>query len=261
MGYNDRIKTLILRMIFKVNNCKIRLELNSNVFAPTIAAQRFLEVLEMKNDEKKQRVLDVGTGTGVFAIYLGLNGYSKILATDCYDKAVECAKNNVELNDLNKQIEVRESNVFSEIKGSEKFGLIVANPSNLPEGIWKDENVKNLIVDREIMGGERGNEVLVSIAENIDEIMDKGRVVFLQPTYTNIDYVKGILKKKGFQISVLYRSKHKLSTWPWNEWKYDKEKLIDKLKQFEKKENGKDYIVYDEGAPSMVIEIVEAERV
>lgn len=247
-------------MIFEVKGAQMKLALSEGVFAPTIAAKRFLEVLKLKGDEKDKMVWDLGTGTGVFSIYLALNGYSKILATDYYDKALECARGNIRLNNLSKSIEVRKSDVLSDIKEGEQFSLIVTNPSNLPTGIWKDKNDRNEVVDKEVMGGDRGNEVLVTLAKNIDKVMKKGRVVFLQPTYTNIVNTKRLFEEKEFQTQVLYRSAHRLSTWPWNEWKYDKEKLIKTLKDFEEKEGGKHYIVYEDGEPAMVIEIVEAVR-
>lgn len=247
-------------MIFSVNNLNISLETCEGVFPPTVAAKRFLEVLELNDLEKGKKVLDLGSGTGVFAIYLGLNGYTDILAVDNNENSLKCAEKNINLNKLEEHIEVRESDILSGIKPNEKFALIITNPSNLPEGIWKNTNDQNKPIDKEIIGGKRGNEVLITLAENIDKVMDEGRVVFLQPVYTNINHIKEIFIDKGFKINVLSRTVHKLSAWPWDEWKYDQKKLIEKLKQFEKEEGGKDYIGYENGEPYMVIEIVEAKR-
>jgi methylase of polypeptide subunit release factors len=228
------------------------------VFAPTIAAKRFLEVLKIDDSEKDKKVLDLGTGTGIFAIYLALKGYKDVLAVDHNKASLECAEMNVELNGVG--VEVRESDMLSGIRPEEKFGLIVTNPSNLPEGIWRDPGDRNLMVDQELMGSERGNEVLITLAENIDRVMDKGRVVFLQPVYTNVNKIKQIFISKGFRVEVLSRTVHELSTWPWEEWKYDKDLLIKRLKEFEEQDGEEDYIVEKDREPAIVIEIVEARR-
>jgi methylase of polypeptide subunit release factors len=187
-----------------------------------------------------------------------LKGYKDVLAVDHNKASLECAEMNVELNGVG--VEVRESDMLSGIRPEEKFGLIVTNPSNLPEGIWRDPGDRNLMVDQELMGSERGNEVLITLAENIDRVMDKGRVVFLQPVYTNINKIKQIFISKGFRVEVLSRTVHELSTWPWEEWKYDKDLLIKRLKEFEEQDGEEDYIVEKDREPAIVIEIVEARR-
>jgi len=248
-------------MIFEINNTKIKIEQCEGVFMPSIAARSVLEVLEIKEDEKNKKVLDLGTGTGIFAIYLALNGYKDILAVDYQESALECTKANIALNKVEDKIQIRYSDILSGIKPEEKFGLIVSNPSNLPEGLWKDPSDRNLPVDKELIGGKRGNEVMMTLIENIDNVMDKGRIIFLQPLQTNVNLMKKKLKEKGFSVKTLSRKKHKLSLWDWeNGWKYDLKKLISKFKELEKEDNEKDYIIEIDGEPSWIVEVVEAER-
>ena len=68
------------------------------------------------------------------------------------------------------------------------------------------------------------------------------------------------VNEKGFKIKVLSRTVRKLSYWPWDDWKYDMNLLVKKLKEFEKQENGKDYVVYEDKEPAMVFDVVEAKR-
>jgi len=90
-------------IIFKTSRGNIKLEIVDGVFAPSVAAQKVIEGIETREEEKGKKVLDLGTGTGVFAIYLAMNGYTDILAVDYQDISLECARKNARLNDVEKK--------------------------------------------------------------------------------------------------------------------------------------------------------------
>ncbi|MBU3626476.1 class I SAM-dependent methyltransferase [Polynucleobacter sp. JS-Safj-400b-B2] len=71
---------------------------------------------------------DIGTGTGVLAVVLALRGIQKIVATDLNDRAITCAKENIDRLELHSQIEICKVNLFPEGKAA----LIVCNPPWLP---------------------------------------------------------------------------------------------------------------------------------
>ncbi|QWD81131.1 class I SAM-dependent methyltransferase [Polynucleobacter sp. MWH-S4W17] len=71
---------------------------------------------------------DIGTGTGVLAIILALRDVQRIIATDLSDRAIACAKENIDHLGLNSQIEIHQTNLFPEPKAA----LIVCNPPWLP---------------------------------------------------------------------------------------------------------------------------------
>jgi methylase of polypeptide subunit release factors len=71
---------------------------------------------------------DIGTGTGVLAIILALRDVQRIIATDLSDRAIACAKENIDHLGLNSQIEIHQTNLFPETKAA----LIVCNPPWLP---------------------------------------------------------------------------------------------------------------------------------
>lgn len=72
------------------------------------------------------RALDMGTGTGVGAIFLARRGW-RVLAVDINPEAVRCAKANVLLNHLEDRVEVRQGDLFGPVEG-ERFDLILFNP-------------------------------------------------------------------------------------------------------------------------------------
>ena len=71
---------------------------------------------------------DIGTGTGVLAVILSLRNVQKIIATDLSDRAIACAKENIDHLGLNSQIEIQKANLFPDGKAA----LIVCNPPWLP---------------------------------------------------------------------------------------------------------------------------------
>ena len=71
---------------------------------------------------------DIGSGTGVLAVVLALRGIQKIVATDLNERAIVCAKENINHLGLNSQIEIQEANLFPDGKAA----LIVCNPPWLP---------------------------------------------------------------------------------------------------------------------------------
>jgi methylase of polypeptide subunit release factors len=71
---------------------------------------------------------DIGTGTGVLAVVLALREIRHIIATDLNDRAITCAKENINLLGLSSQIEIQKANLFPQGKAA----LIVCNPPWLP---------------------------------------------------------------------------------------------------------------------------------
>jgi ribosomal protein L11 methyltransferase len=72
-----------------------------------------------------EKVIDVGTGSGILSIGAALLGASSIIAVDFDPVAVRVARENVQANGLEKIIDVREGNLTSGI--FTKSDIIVAN--------------------------------------------------------------------------------------------------------------------------------------
>ena len=71
---------------------------------------------------------DIGVGTGVLSVVLAMRDIKKIIATDQDDRAIACAKENIERLRLNEQIEIQKTSLFP----TGKAALIVCNPPWLP---------------------------------------------------------------------------------------------------------------------------------
>jgi SAM-dependent methyltransferase len=75
-----------------------------------------------------QLAFDVGTGTGVLAILLARRGIAHVVATDLNDRALGCARENVERLGVARQVEIVKTDLFPEGRAP----LIVCNPPWLP---------------------------------------------------------------------------------------------------------------------------------
>jgi methylase of polypeptide subunit release factors len=76
--------------------------------------------------EHGARVLDMGTGSGIGAVFAARRG-AHVTALDISAAAVRCARINAALNGLEDRILVRESDLFGAVAG-ERFDLVQFNP-------------------------------------------------------------------------------------------------------------------------------------
>lgn len=75
---------------------------------------------------KGSRVLDLGTGSGINAIFAARLG-ARVVATDINPEAVRCAQINALANHFDTQIETRAGDLFAPIE-EEKFDTVLFNP-------------------------------------------------------------------------------------------------------------------------------------
>ena len=78
--------------------------------------------------QKNSIAFDIGVGTGVLSVVLAMREVKKIIATDQDDRAIACAKENINRLNLKSQIEVLKTNLFP----ADKAALIICNPPWLP---------------------------------------------------------------------------------------------------------------------------------
>lgn len=148
----------------------------------------------MVNDS--DRVLEIGTGTGIIAIMVS-KLVKSIVAVDINRFSVECAQKNAEINHA--QVDVKLGDLFDPVD-HDKFDLILFNTPYLPTG--EDE-----IVDDELEaawdGGEDGRSVINRFIEDLPlHLNPKGRVQLVQSSLSNIEETLGMLMEMGFKVSV-----------------------------------------------------------
>ena len=90
-----------------------------DVRPPTINGAYLLEYSKVNKGEE---VLDIGTGTGIHAVFAAEKA-KRVVATDIYAPAVENAKANAQLHGVEEKIDFRVGDLFGPIKDGEKFDV------------------------------------------------------------------------------------------------------------------------------------------
>ncbi len=95
------------------------------MFAPLWGDSSLLAKTLMAEVKSGNKVLDLGTGSGIQGIFSAENG-AKVLSVDINEQALKCAQINIAKHNLQDKIEVRQSDLFTNI--SERFNIIIFNP-------------------------------------------------------------------------------------------------------------------------------------
>jgi methylase of polypeptide subunit release factors len=109
---------------------EIRIHPHYGVFSPIRGEYIELVLKAPLSSALKQSSIafDIGVGTGVLSIVLAIREIKKIVGTDQDDRAIACARENIEGLHLGSQIEIQKANLFPEGRAA----LIVCNPPWLP---------------------------------------------------------------------------------------------------------------------------------
>ena len=136
-------------------------------------------------------VLDVGTGSGVCAIFAARHA-RRVIAVDINAAAVHCATINACLNRLEERIEVRHGDLFAPVRG-ERFDLVVFNPPFLRAVPRSDR-------DR----AWRSTDVAERFAAQLSEhLKPGGAALIVLSTFGHAQVFLEELRRCGFAISVL----------------------------------------------------------
>lgn len=104
------------------------IRVTEGVYPPSEDSDLLLSSMMINSGE---RVLDMGTGSGFLAIEATRAG-GIVTAVDISPDALDCARQNVQRNDVN--ITLIRSDLFSEVEGT--FDVILFNPPYLPTENW-----------------------------------------------------------------------------------------------------------------------------
>ena len=180
---------------------------NENVLTPRPDSETLIEaVLEnYKNKDQKLNILDLGTGSGcliltLLSIYLNSQG----LAIDISDKALEIAKQNAKLLNINR-IKFLKNNWNDNI--NEKFDIIISNPPYIPkkeiEDLEPEVNKYNPLLALD--GGNDGLDCYKYLAENLQKNCKKDTKIFLEIGKNQEKDIIKIFQNNGFELLKMYK--------------------------------------------------------
>ncbi|NQY87789.1 MAG: peptide chain release factor N(5)-glutamine methyltransferase [Colwellia sp.] len=157
-------------------------------------------VLELYSDNQFISCLDLGTGTGAIALALASEQATwKIEAIDFNIEAVSLAQRNA--NNLNlAQVQIYQSDWFSEVSKNKKFDIIVSNPPyidgddiNLSQGDVRFEPKSALVAT------EQGLADIKHIAREARCFLNTGGKLFFEHGFEQGHAVRTILTDLGYE--------------------------------------------------------------
>ncbi len=159
---------------------------------PIYPMSRLLGEAVLKEVCESDRVLDMGTGSGVNAI-LAASKAAEVVAVDINPVAIEAARNNAADNGVADRIEVRRSDVFSNVDG--KFDLIIFDPPfrwfaprDLLEAATTDENYRAMIT---------------FFREARQHLAPEGRMLIFFGSSGDLTYLQRLIAEGGFTAEVV----------------------------------------------------------
>lgn len=154
----------------------------------------------LKLDYKKDKILDIGCGSGAISLALADNlRKSQIYGIDISKEAINLSKRNKEKLNL-KNVKFYESDIFSNVK-EKNFDIIVSNPPYIDDADMKTlEKELSFEPQNALYGGKDGLFFYREIIENsLDYLSEKGVMAF-EIGYNQMEIISNLLIKKGFEI-------------------------------------------------------------
>ena len=164
------------------------------VYTPAEDSYMLAENLLIEND---QSVLEIGTGSGIVAMYAS-KLTKKVTATDIYFDALELAKKKFKLKNI-ENIELLFGNLFEPVK-DRKFDVILFNTPYLPT---ENDEVLDDNLNYAFDGGLDVRKVIDLFLNEVKNYLNDGGIVqLIQSSLCDNDKTLDILDKQGFVAEI-----------------------------------------------------------
>lgn len=169
---------------------------DENVYEPAEDSFLFAENLAVDEGE---RVLDMGTGSGLLGVIAAAKG-GRVVAVDVNPYAVRCAKNNAALNNVRGNVAFLRGDLFTAFSEAAKFDLLLFNAPYLPTEPGEGASW----LERAWAGGASGRQVIDRFLDDITTYMsEEGRVLLMQSSLAGVEETVRRFGEKGLAARVV----------------------------------------------------------
>jgi release factor glutamine methyltransferase len=159
---------------------------------PITGVEHLLGEAVLAEVREGDRVLDMGTGSGLNAVLAASQG-AHVVAVDINPDAVEAARQNAERSGLADQIEVHQSDVFSDVVG--RFDVIVYDP---PFRRFAPSDVLGATAS------DDNHRALLTFLRNARHYLARmGRVLIFFGISGDLAYMKQLANQEGFTAELV----------------------------------------------------------
>jgi release factor glutamine methyltransferase len=148
---------------------------------------------------RPQRILDIGTGSGILAITLGLElPNSTVTATDISPAALAVAQKNAEQLGAAERIRFVLSDLFAAL-GDERFDCIVSNPPYVGTTESLEPQVREFEPPTALYAGEDGLTIYRRLIPEASKHLGPGGHLLIEIGHGQRDAVGSLLRQSGFE--------------------------------------------------------------
>jgi release factor glutamine methyltransferase len=164
---------------------------------PRPETEELVELLQSKIENRKSRIVDVGTGSGVIALSLAQEfPEAKVYAVDISEDALALARENAARLGL-ERVHFQKSDLLESL--SERFDLIVAN---LPYISMQDRHLlaREVLHDPEValFGGPSGGELVRRLIEKAPAHLEPGGLLALEIGLGQAEGLSDFVRQKNY---------------------------------------------------------------
>jgi release factor glutamine methyltransferase len=205
-GASEAVQYIIGTVEFYGLNFKV----NPSVLIPRPETELLIEkILESLNKNDSLKILDIGTGSGNIAVSLAKHlPNAEIVAIDISDAAIQTAKENSELNNIDGQISFCKLDIISgNLQKNNNFDLIVSNPpyvslkdySGLSPELLNHEPRIALTDDNDGLNYYR------EISKKAKSLLEVGGKIFYEVGLGQSEEVKNLLMENNFNEIEIFK--------------------------------------------------------
>ena len=174
----------------------IKLKVDERALIPRFETEIIVDYL-IKSPITKEKILDIGTGTGAISLALAKNiKNTLVIGSDIEDRALSLACENKVLTGI-KNVDFIKSDLFADISGT--YDLIVSNPPYIDKKDYESLD-KELYYEPKsaLYGGEDGLDFYRKIISEASKYLNnQGHLVF-EIGYNQKEILNNLLSKQGF---------------------------------------------------------------
>jgi len=179
--------------------CGQTFSIDQRAMVPRPETEQLVEVLIAESGDRiPERILDVGTGSGVIALSLAEKfPGAKVFAVDISGDALALARENANRLGLSHRITFREGDLLENF--DERFDLIVAN---LPYISMEDRHLlaREVLHEPEValFGGPIGDELVRRLIEHAPSRLNTGGLLALEIGVSQAEALADLLRRKNY---------------------------------------------------------------
>lgn len=176
------------------------LKVNENVLVPRPETEELVSLV-LKNIRGKEKVLDIGTGSGAIAIAISKLSDADVTAVDVSEKALFVAKENAKKLDANVRFVL--SDLFENLNGC-VFDKIVSNPPYISENEFQmlDRDVKDFEPKLALVAENNGLKVYEEIIKQAKNHLSQNGEIYFEIGFSQAESVKKLLEKDFENIKI-----------------------------------------------------------